>query len=39
MNMGTTTAALTAIFVALQWVSAAMPRVLPQRISTFLLMH
>ena len=33
MNMGTVTAVLTAVFTALQWVSAALPRVLQQRIT------
>jgi len=32
MNMETVTAVLTAIFAALQWVSAALPRVQPQTI-------
>jgi len=31
MSMGSVTAVLTSIFVAVQWVSAALPRVLPQR--------
>jgi len=33
MNLGSITAALSAVFVALQWVSGALPRVLPQRIT------
>jgi O-glycosyl hydrolase len=33
MNMGSITAALVAVFAALQSVSAALPRVLPQRVT------
>jgi len=33
MNLGFITAALSAVFLALQWAAGALPRVLPQRIT------